>query len=108
VRPHDAQAGDIVIERVEWGGLFDDADGFVILGKYRLGVALSPTSEIASWTKSGSSSASNSAPLPIAATGPIKSWQSRAASISSTRRSTAWSITACWHGGETAATPEPS
>ena len=39
-------------------------------------------------TKSGSSSASNSAPLPIAATGPIRSWQRRAASSSTTRRST--------------------
>ena len=38
VRAHDAQARDIVIERIERGRLFDQADGFVILGQHRLGV----------------------------------------------------------------------
>ena len=41
--------------------------------------ALSPTSATASRTNSGSSSASSSTPLPIAETGPIRSWHSRAA-----------------------------
>src|SRR5690242_12169361 len=56
---------------------------------------------MASRAKSGSSSASSSTPLPIAETGPIRSWQSRAASNSSTRRSIVMAL--CWHAREDAA-----